>query len=307
MKALCLSLLAFIVSASFIACQKDKVTATDYISETTEQADDQSRFSEETDAIANDANSVIETSFGFTGRSENIQSLICDATISIDTTSNPRTITIVYNGTNCLGNRTRTGKVVISMAAVTRWRQAGATLNVQFQNLKITRLSDNKNITINGTQIYTNVSGGLLSNLATLGSLTHTITSSNMSITFDDGSQRDWQLARRRVFSYNNGIVISTTGTHTDGATTGITEWGTNRFGHSFTTAVTQPLVIRQDCNFRMVSGKVAHHTSLFNATVTFGLDANGNPTGCPGAGDYYLKLEWTGPSGMRRTVILPY
>jgi hypothetical protein len=307
MKARQLSVLALIAIVFFVSCQKDDITATDYITETSEHADDQSRFSEEEDGVANDANAVIEVTSGFTGRTGDVQSLICDATVTLDTLSNPRTITIVYNGLNCLGNRTRTGTVVISMAAGMRWRQAGAILNVSFQNLKVTRVSDNKSITINGTQVYTNVSGGLLFNLASAGSIIHTITSSNMSITFDNGSQRTWQVARRRVFTYNNGIVITTTGTHTDGATTGIAEWGANRFGHDFTTAITQPLVIRQDCNFRLVSGKVAHHTSLFNATAIFGLDSTGNPTSCPGSGNYFLKLEWTGPSGIHRTVILPY
>ena len=308
MKARLLHLSApmFLLAVVFTACQKDAVTATDYTTETTTHSDDQSRFSNEIDGVANDADAAVEATSGFTGRIESIQS-ICDATIVVDTLSNPRTITITYNGTNCLGNRTRTGVVVISMAQGVRWRNAGATLNVSFQNLRITRLSDNKSITINGTQTYTNVTGGLLINLPTLTSITHTITSSNMSVTFDNGQQRTWQVARQRVFTYNNGIVITTTGTHSEGGVTGIAEWGTNRFGNTFTSRITQPLIIRQDCSFRMVSGKVAHATTLFNATVTFGLDASGNPTSCPGAGSYYLKIEWTGPSGIPRTVILPY
>lgn len=308
MKARFLSLSAAIFSLSliFTACQKDTVTATDYTTETTTHSDDQSRFSNEIDGVANDADAAVEATSGFTGRIESIQS-ICDATIAVDTLSNPRTITITYNGTNCLGNRTRTGVVVISMAQGVRWRNAGAILNVSFQNLRITRLSDNKSITINGTQTYTNVTGGLLINLPTLTSITHTITSSNMSVTFDNGQQRTWQVARQRVFTYNNGIVITTTGTHSEGGVTGIAEWGTNRFGNAFTSRITQPLIIRQDCAFRLVSGKVAHSTALFNATVTFGLDAAGNATSCPGTGSYYLKIEWTGPSGIPRAAILPY
>jgi len=41
--------------------------------------------------------------------------------------------------------------IVLSMAQGVRWRDAGAQLNISFQNFKITRLSDNKSITINGT------------------------------------------------------------------------------------------------------------------------------------------------------------
>jgi len=308
MKARLLSFAVAILSVCilFTACQKDAGTPNDYSTETTTHSDDQSRFSNEIDAAGTDVNAALEVTSGFTGRIENIQ-VICDATVVIDTVSNPRTITITYNGSNCFGGRTRTGVIVISMAPGVRWKNAAAVLNVSFQNLKITRVVDNKSITINGTQTYTNVSGGLLVNLPTLNTITHTITSSNMSVTFDNNSQRNWQVARQRVFTYNNGIVVTSTGTRSDGGVTGIAEWGTNRFGTSFTTVITQPLVIRQDCNFRLVSGKVTHTTALFNAAVTFGLDVNGAPTSCPGLASYFLRIEWTGPSGIPRTLILPY
>lgn len=308
MKARLLSFAVAILSVSvlFTACQKDADTPSDNSAETTTHSDDQSRFSNEIDAAGTDVNASLEATSGFTGRTENIQ-VVCDATVAIDTVSNPRTITITYNGSNCLGGRTRTGVIVVSMAQGVRWKNAGAVLNVSFQNLKITRVIDNKSITINGTQTYTNVSGGLLVNLPTLNTITHAITSSNMSVTFDNNAQRNWQVARQRVFTYNNGIVMTSTGTHSAGGVTGIAEWGTNRFGNAFTSAIAQPLVIRQDCNFRLVSGKITHSTALFNAAVTFGLDATGAPTGCPGLGSYFLKIEWTGPSGVPRTLILPY
>jgi hypothetical protein len=309
MKARILKLTAIIFSISFLftACKKDNSTPTDYTNESSTHSDDQSRFSGEMDAAANDANIALEVSPAFSGRGEHVQTLICDADIVVDTLSNPRTITITYNGTPCLPNRTRTGVIVISMAQGVRWKNAGAVINVSFQNFRITRTSDNKSITINGTQSHTNVSGGLLINLPVLGTITHTITSSNMSITFDNNTQRNWQVARQRVFTYNNGVVITVTGTHTEGTHTGIAEWGTNRFGHVFTTAITQALVLRQDCSFRIGSGKVEHNTSLYNATVTFGLDANGNPVGCPGAGFYYMRITWTGPGGNPHTLLIPY
>jgi hypothetical protein len=293
----------------FTACKKEKDSTpeTDYTTETSVHSDDQSRFSGEIDAVANDADLALEVSSGFAGRmtTENLN-IICDADVVIDTVSNPRTITITYNGTNCQGSRTRTGVVIVSMNPATRWRNAGAVLNVTFQNLRVTRVSDNKSITINGTQSYTNVSGGLLINLPT-APVTHSITSSNMSVTFDDASQRNWQVARQRVFSYDNGVTITTTGTHTQGNSTGITEWGTNRFGTTFSTAITQPLVVRQSCNFRLVSGKAEHKALLYTAAVTFGLDASGNATACPGTGNYFMKIIWTGPLGIPHTVIHPY
>ena len=310
MKARILSFLSVTVlfAVIFSSCKKESSSTTDYTTEASAQSEDQSRFTSEVDGVANDASAALESSPAFAGRNTDQNSaLICNATVVRDSLSNPRTITITYNGASCFGNTSRTGVVILSMPGDTHWKNAGAAITVTYQNLKITRLSDNKSITINGSHVLTNVSGGLLINLATLTSITHSITSTNMSVTFDDGTQRTWQVAKQRVFTYNNGVVITTTGTHIDGALTGIAEWGTNRLGHTFTTAFVQPLVIRQDCNFRLVSGKVEHHMALVNSSATFGLDASGNPTSCPGTGSYYMKIEWTGANGNSHSSILPY
>lgn len=308
MKKQILFLLLAAFAIGFTACKKDSSANTD--TEIATHSDDQSRIDAESDAVANDADIALESSSAFTGRlhgTDGVQGIICDATVELNTSANPRTITITYNGTNCAGNRTRTGTVVISMDQGVQWKNAGAAVNVTFQNLKITRVSDNKSITINGTLTYTNVNGGLLINLPTLGSITHSITSSNMAVTFDNGSQRTWQVAKQRVFSYDGGVIITTTGTHTDGNATGIVEWGTNRFGRAFATSITEPLVVKQDCNFRLTSGKVKHVTPAVTATATFGLNASGEPATCPGTGNYYCKVVWNGPNGNTLTAIFPY
>lgn len=308
-RILSFAITAFSLSLLFTACKKEASNAgtTDFTAETSTHSDDQSRFSGEVDAVANDANVILETTAGFTNKPGDVNSLICDADIAVDTMSNPRTITITYNGSNCLGNRTRTGVIVISMAQGVRWKNAGAAISVSFQNYKVTRTVDNKSITVNGTQTYTNVSGGLLINLPVLNTITHSITSSNMTVTFDNATQRSWQVARQRVFTYNNGVAITITGTHTDGAVTGIAEWGTNRFGRPFTTTIAEPVVLKQDCSFRAGSGKVVHTTASYTASATFGLDATGAPASCPGTGNYYMKIVWTGPAGNAHTALLPY
>jgi|KBSSwiStaDraftv2_1062776.scaffolds.fasta_scaffold29198_3 hypothetical protein len=306
-KILTLSILSFSFALSFIACKKEK-DDTSNNDEIATHSDDQSRFASEIDAAANDADLTIESSSSFSGRYQGVQGVICDATVTVNTSSDPKTITITYDGTNCAGNRKRTGSIVISMAQNVQWKNAGAAVTVNFQNLKITRVSDNKSITINGSQTYTNVSGGLLINLPTLSTITHSITSSGLSITFDNGTQRTWQVSKQRVFTFvNNSGVITTTGTHTDGPVTNIAEWGTNRFGKAFATSITEPLIVKQDCSFRLTSGQVKHTTSGIVATASFGLDATGNPTSCPGSGNYYYKVIWTGPNGNSLTVILPY
>lgn len=299
--------LAFITT--FTACKKDTTTDTNESSATEikTHADDQNRVSAELDLAATEVTAAMESNASFGGRLSNGQNTtsICGATATADTASNPKTITISYNGNNCAGTHFRSGSIIVSMPSGIRWRDAGAAITVNFQNFKIKRLADNKSITINGSQTFTNVSGGLLIHLSNLQTITHTITSSNMSITFDDSTQRNWQVARKRVFTFNNGVVLSVHGIGTSGNITNAAEWGTNRFGHSFTTSITAPLVFRQDCAARLTAGQITHN-GFATSTATFGLDASGAPTTCP-AGSYYYKLTWTGPGGNTQTVILPY
>jgi hypothetical protein len=320
----------FIAAATLIfACKKDNSSSSQSSSTTSanmqSQADDQAMVSNEDENLSNDANASLSTQTSISGNSyaalENNTTtelgtggtgsanivLPCDATITYDTTSDTRTITITYNGTNCWGNRIRTGTITISIPKGVHWTDAGATVTLNIDNLKITRKRDGKSITINGTKSFTNVSGGLLINLSTLGTVTHSITGA-LSITFDNGSVRTWNVSKQRVFTYDNGVVLTTTGTHSDGTNTNVAEWGTNRFGVSFESLISQPKVIRQDCNFRLVSGqnKLIRSDNI-TSTITYGLDSSGNPTSCPGTGTYYFEVVWVGPNGGSITAILPY
>jgi hypothetical protein len=298
-----------VMAASFVSCKKTDTNppATDPTAELTVQADDESRISSEIDAIANDANVTMESDAAFNGRIENTLGVICNATSVADSTSDLKRITVTYNGTNCQGNANVTGVVIFSMPKGTYWKNAGAVLTVTIQNLKITRILDNKSITINGTKTITNVSGGSLLDLASRGTIIHTINAADLSLTFDNTTQKTWQVAKKRVFTYDNGIVITTTGTHSEGSVEGIAEWGTNRLGNAFVTAITQPMVIRQDCDFRLVSGEVTHTRLVADAVVKFGLNAAGEPTSCPLTGSYYFKLCWKAYNGETKSVILPY
>lgn len=269
-------------------------------------ADDQAQLDAELDDVSTNVQLALETSTAFAGKVGDTE-LACDATLEIDSNATSRNLTIAYSGGTCLGNRSRQGTIVISMPLATRWKNAGAAVTITFQSLKITRLSDNKSIIINGAQTFTNTSGGLLINLPTLGTITHSITSAGLTVKFDDSTQRTWQVSKQRVFTFTGGIVVSTTGTHTEGNVSNIAYWGQTRFGTAFTTVITQPIVIKQSCNARITSGEVKHATAGFTATALFGLDASGNPTGCPGNGNYFYKLSWTGPAGNGSSVILPY
>lgn len=304
------------ISVTFTSCKKSDTANSDNSSELSTHSDDQSSFSNESDAVINDANAAIENFSAFEGREQSTLTLPCNATVVLDSTATLRRITITYNGLNCWGNRFRTGKVILTMLLGQRWIDQNAILTTTFENLKITRVSDNKSITINGIHEVKNLTGGRLGQLRLPGgpaSIVHEITSPGMNVTFDNGTTRSWKVGKKRTFTYsppgpNGNYVIKTEGIHTDGTTTGISEWGTNRFGNAFVTVISDPMIIRGDCDFRLVSGQVSHQRLNATAVVTFGLDATGNPTTCPGVGlPYYFKLVWTGANGVVRTFIRPY
>ena len=301
-----IAVVSLIMAISFVSCKKsDTSTTTDSTTELTAQTDDQSNVSTSSDAVENDVNLVLESNPSFNGRMENALGVLCSATAVADSVNGNKRITLTYNGANCQGNRIFNGVVILSMPLGTYWKNAGAVLTISTQNLKVIRVSDNKSIIINGIKTITNVTGGRIKDLSSK-SITHTITGTD-SVTFDNGKQRVWQVAKQRVFTYNAGAVITTSGTHSEGGVSGIAEWGTNRFGNPFVTAISQPLIIRQDCDFRLVSGEVIHSKLVADVTVTFGLDGTGTPTSCPLTGTYYYKAVWKGVNSVTKTIILPY
>jgi|SRR6185437_3261007 len=318
-----LTILAASFSTLLLGCKKDNTNSTADGTATTAanvqtSSEDVTMVSNESDAVSDDAlaalngNATVSGSADRTYGTDNIKISICDATISYDTTSTTKTITIVYNGTNCSGNRTRTGTVTIAVPRGQHWNKVGSTVTITIDNLTITRVKDGKSITINGTKTITNTSGGLILSLATLGSIT-TDVSANLSITFASGLTRSWQVARHKVYTYNNGIVETVTGTHSDGANNNIAIWGTNRFGVDFTDMITSPKVYSQSCNFELTSGQnTITRSDNISSVITYGLDANGDvATSCPLSSDggyYYAKLVWTnGNNGKSYTYIYPY
>jgi len=314
-----LTILAVSFSVVLLGCKKDNANSSTggTTTETNVQtsSDDLTMVSNESNAVTDDALSALNGNVTISGRTagvNNIKITVCDATITYDTTSTTKTITIVYNGANCSGNRTRTGTVTISVPRGQHWKNAGSTVTITIDALTITRVRDGKTIIINGTKTITNTSGGLIQDLATGGPIVNDVTA-DLSITFGSGLTREWQVSKHRVFSYDNGIVETVTGTHSDGTNNNIGIWGTNRFGVSFTNMITVPRVFQQSCDFNLTSGEDSIvRSDKITSVITYGLDASGNlETSCPitsTGGYYYAKLVWTnGNNGKVFTYIFPY
>lgn len=202
---------------------------------------------------------------------------------------------ISYDGLNCPGDRVWTGNIEVKRKVGTRWFQPGAAVVVKYINLTVTRVNTNKSITLNGTKTFTNVNGGLRWQVGTLiTSYVETITGS-MQVSFENGTSRTWNVARKLTYTGTQGnIVLTIDGFGTSGEYQNLVVWGTNRQGDQFYTQINQPVVRKQVCNFKPVSGIKVHQIPAKNmsATVTFGYDDNNQPvTGdnCPTK----FRVDW--------------
>jgi hypothetical protein len=328
----------------FTACKKDS-TITNAVNPSSPssnlsdsiqiQSDDEVVINNEADAVANDMDAALEGSEGsYASRPTTASPAIpypCDATVAFDTANISKSITVTYNGSSCNNNNyTRNGKVIISFDSSLHWKNSAAQVSVNFDSLLITRTSDSKTWLINGTETVFNVSGGLIKDLSSGDSIVHIVTGALTITPSDDTAKRNITVyvSKKNVFTYNNGIVIISTGFGTSrvGTQSGdISESGINRYGGYFASAITQPRVIEQSCGFRLVSGQTVYNASspglssypisttyivgkdtlgfiLFLPnpsaikvidTTTFGLDVNGNSiTSCP-SGNFYYKEVW--------------
>jgi len=295
--------------AGLTACQKDKTTTTTDpgINSVQSLASDENQVNSASDEAINDINVVLS---GAGGGLKSTEGLPCHATIDSTAVSND-TITyyVTYNGTNCRGNLNRTGQVEISKQVHTHWYDAGAAVRYKYINLHITHVASGKSITLNGQKTYTNVSGGLIFMIPQYISSVTTKDEGNLSVTFDDGTTKSWQVARQITYTKDNGnLVLTIDGFGTADNYTNLVNWGINRNGEQFYIQILQSIVQREVCQFDPCSGqkKMMIPDKSKGATLTFGYDNNDQPiTGdeCPTK----YRVDWyKGSSSGTEYLFLP-
>lgn len=222
--------------------------------------------------------------------------LFVGATIT-DTSSSG--ITISYDGSTAFNGILRSGTITVALQGTTAWHLAGAQLLVTYNNLSVTEQSTGNTYTLNGSHLITNVSGGLAwqvvaglapTTLTPTTSVTHNITSSNMSITYPNGSQRTWTVSRQRTWSSSGSTV---TATLASSLPSGVTESGYNRYGVAFTNTISATIAANNLCNWRPYVGQWVHSIDGRTATVLFGTNASGEQIGsastCVAGLGYYI------------------
>lgn len=271
-----------------------------------QHSEDADRVSAESDQITSDADNALSATS--VGRVEGTTSIpICGGTIDSSLLAQ-KTIKVTYDGVTVCNGYIRTGSITLKLIAGTHWRDAGSVVEITHTAYKVTRTSDNKNLQFDGVKWVTNVNGN-----QTL-SRQYKERGTNLSLTFDDGTQRTWSLARNWGATITNISPLSITyyisGDSTVNGTQKAMAWGTNRYGTAFTNSTPVTIVTsvgQNGCGFsRPTAGKHVHAlTGKGTLTTTLGVDASGNAvsSGCA----YGFKLNWVGSNGQTAEVIKAY
>lgn len=234
----------------------------------------------------------------------------CNATVdSTELINDTITIYITYDGLSCNGRVYRTGKVEIRKRIGMPFGTAGATVNIKHINFTVTRVASGKTMTINSNKTFTNVTGGHIFMLGHMGvnTLVHRL-EGTINVTFDNGTTREWSVARQRTYTGTRGnLILTVDGFGTVGDYNNLVTWGTNRQGEQFYTQITQSVVFKQTCGWDPVSGSKFHQIPAEDksALVIFGYTGNQPTTGdeCP----THYRIDWqNGTYSGTRFVPLP-
>lgn len=269
------------------------------------QSKDQSQVQTETKNAFDDANSAFSGTSA--GKSTNAIS-ICGATVDTASIAS-KIIFINYDSTTTCTGYKKSGKIKVQLISGTSWRNAGATVQLTYLDYKVTKIATNKSIVINGVQNVTkqNTIDWITFLTSGTGSVSYKTRANNMSITFDDGSTRTWSAAHTSSYSVASGVVTAShSGDTTITGISSVSHWGTNRFGKTFTTAISSSIVSNNTCGWwKPISGVVSHLVNSKSFTTTFGVASDGVPvsSGCA----FGFKVDWTGVDGTAKQAIVSY
>ncbi|MGC8865947.1 MAG: hypothetical protein ACP5O2_09540 [Bacteroidales bacterium] len=280
-------------------CSKDKEDVTDDdVNTGTQVSTDEQLVDDETDRILDEATTFMMQ--GMLKSSEAIEVSPCNANLdSVRVVNDTVVFYITYNGLSCNGKINRTGKAEVRIKQGTFWVQPGAVRKVKLINYTATRVATGVSVTMNGEKTHVNVTGGHLGLLGITYDSIVVEVSGHMVASFNNGTSREWNIARRKVFTGTQGnIEVTTSGFGNAGEYNHLVTWGVDRLGDNFYTQIVEPVMTKQSCDWNPVSGIKKHYVPAKSLTITttFGFDSNNQPvtTGdCPSK--YKLEIERNG------------
>ncbi len=262
----------------------------------------------ETDAAIGDANAVLSDQALLSGRSSSGEKVseitgtnICG--MSVDTTQVTSGILFLnFDGTVC-NNRKREGQIKLSIIGypLSKWKQAGTILKLDYVNYKVTRASDGKFIQLNGSLNITNVNGGTWVDIAFFGkeNVVHEVKGTGIKVKYENSvGTAEYNIHRR--YTYTFAYLVFTCKGEGIGTNDGISQlenWGLTRNGKKFTSQVTSPIIWNTTCGGGApTDGEILIKVEEkeFELRCIFAVNSNGEEvTVAPNTCAYGWKVEW--------------
>ncbi|HYG37113.1 MAG TPA: hypothetical protein VD908_00780 [Cytophagales bacterium] len=279
---------ALAVTFIFYSCQKEEID-TQQIPESSvqlsEDGNDQNEVTDEAVDIVMDAFENFDNLRKLENDTDSCNNIVAQI-------NSANKITFTFMGDNCAHTRTRAGEIIAELISDVKWHEAGGTLEITFNDFKVTRKSDNKSITINGKYVAYNVSG-------IANPFIHTL-HGNMTVKFDNGSERDWIVSRRRTITLDGNVVQVKVESD---SVNFVTEMGVNREGMEFVTTIPDPIVV-QNCSvgpegYKFITGEIVYAVGDAALSIDFGYTSLSEKTDdCEATGSV---LTYTDPSTVVR------
>ena len=304
-----------VAGLAFTSCKKDKAptspTEADESTTFVQHSADVNTSNNAADMSFDDAENALAPSSLGGAKMTSLYPNICGASVDTTQITTLKKVVITYTGTSCDGLKNRSGSITVQLTSGLKWKDVNAVLTITYNNFKVTTIATGKSHTLNGVHTLKNTSGGLVAHIGNSPNpsiIVRQIRATNMTLTFDDGTVRNWSAARKRTWTGTGGFPtsLSISGDTVLAGVSNTEVWGTNRAGNAFTTVMNTPLTVNSTCGwFSPVSGMKKHTVNSRVSTITFGTDASGNvvSSGCP---NHYI-INWTSPLGVAKYYIGSY
>jgi len=219
---------------------------------------------------------------------------------------NFKTIVYSFNSSANCSERTKEGKITVTLVSGNYFKDAGAVYTLAFQGYGVTH-KGNK-MTFDGLQTVTNVTGGLPRSIFTPGAIVACKVSGDMVLKFDSSAlKRTWSMNRKISWSNTNGVLSYSISTNNvvDGLPK-VSTWGTNRFGNSFYTQILLPVTANSTCGwYRPTGGERFHTVKDPNGSIIYSINSKIN-VGDSGCGNGFT-ITTTNKRGKVRSVTMSF
>lgn len=221
---------------------------------------------------------------------------------TLDTISANQGIVSIYYGASVCNNVKRSGLVIFTIQGypTQKWRVQGCVLKVDFKAYKGSRVSDGRNIQLDGTIFLTNESGRTWYDLVYYSepSISQIVTGNGLTATFGGNETAIFNFNRRMTYTYSKKdtvVTCSVDGLGSDEGQSNLENWGQGRQGQSFGCRVDAALVWKTSCSANVLhSGEEVFVLSdkEFDIRATYGVDENGDvsASACP----YGWEASWS-------------